>query len=57
MTGMIGGLLDVGYLIFVDVPGYVNFIPGTLMTIVSGSAILLSFWVWWSSRDGTRAGA
>lgn len=57
VTGMIGGLLDVGYLIFVDVPGYVNFIPGTLMTIVSGSAILLSFWVWWSSRNGTRAGA
>ncbi|MEL6955716.1 MAG: hypothetical protein AAFO88_03655 [Pseudomonadota bacterium] len=50
VTGMVGGLLDVGYLVFVDIPGYVNFVPGTLMTLVSGSAILLSFWVWWSSR-------
>lgn len=49
VTGMIGGLLDLGYLVFVDIPGYVNFIPGTVMTIVSSSAILISFWVWYSS--------
>ncbi|MEL7128305.1 MAG: hypothetical protein AAGK23_02055 [Pseudomonadota bacterium] len=49
VTGLIGGLLDLGYLVFVDLPGYVNFVPGTLMTIVSGSAIALSFWVWYSS--------
>ncbi|MCR9134498.1 MAG: hypothetical protein NXI27_00775 [Alphaproteobacteria bacterium] len=46
VTGMIGGLADLGYLLFVDIPGYVNFFPGTLMTLVSGSAIILSFWVW-----------
>ena len=45
VTGMVGGLADLGYLVFVDVPGYVNFFPGTLMTFVSGSAILVSFWV------------
>jgi len=50
VTGMIGGLADLGYLLFVDLPGHVNFLPGTLMTIVSGSAILLSFWVWLSYR-------
>ena len=44
VTAMVGGLLDVGYLVFVDVPGFVNFVPGTLMTIISGSAIVLSFW-------------
>jgi len=48
VTAMVGGLLDVGYLVFVDIPGYVHFVPGTLMTIVSGSAILISFWVWYS---------
>ena len=50
VTGMVGGLADVGYLLFVDLPGYVHFLPGTVMTIVSGSAIALSFWVWLSVR-------
>ncbi len=55
VTGMVGGLADLGYLIFVDLPGYVHFVPGTVMTIVSGSAIALSFWVWLSARPGTSA--
>ncbi|MEM9331108.1 MAG: hypothetical protein AAGA53_07260 [Pseudomonadota bacterium] len=49
VTGMIGGLADLGYLFFVDLPGYVNFFPGTVMTFVSGTAIALSFWVWLST--------
>lgn len=50
VTGMIGGLADVGYLLFVDFPGYVNFVPGTIMTFISASAVALSFWVWLSVR-------
>ena len=50
VTGMVGGLADLGYLIFVDLPGYVNFLPGTLMTFISGAAIVLSFWVWLTLR-------
>ena len=50
VTGMVGGLADVGYLLFVDLPGYVNFFPGTTMTVVSGLAVALSFWVWFSAR-------
>lgn len=50
VTGMVGGLADLGYLLFVDFPGYVHFFPGTLMTFISGAAILLSFWVWRSIR-------
>ncbi len=50
VTALIGGLADLGYLLFVDLPGYVNFFPGTVMTIVSGSAILLSLWVWSQQR-------
>ncbi|MEL6508007.1 MAG: hypothetical protein AAFR29_10240 [Pseudomonadota bacterium] len=46
VTAMVGGLLDVGYLAFVDIPGFVHFFPGTLMTIISGAAIALSFYAW-----------
>ena len=53
VTGMVGGLADLGYLFFVDLPGYVNFVPGTVMTIVSGTAIALSFWVWFSTRQSS----
>lgn len=52
VTGMVGGLADIGYLLFVDFPGFVNFVPGTVMTIVSGSAVVLSFWVWFAVRRG-----
>ncbi|MEM7429148.1 MAG: hypothetical protein AAF441_23940 [Pseudomonadota bacterium] len=51
VTGMIGGLADLGYLLFVDLPGFVNVVPGTVMTLVSASAIGLSFWVWFSVRQ------
>ena len=54
VTAMVGGLADLGYLLFVDVPGYVNFFPGTVMTIVSGTAIVLSFWVWFQHRGPSR---
>jgi len=50
VTGLVGGMADLGYLFFVDFPGFVNFIPGTLMTLVSGTAIVISFWVWLSVR-------
>ena len=53
VTGMVGGLADVGYLLFVDFPGYVNFVPGTIMTFISASAVALSFWVWFSVRRVT----
>ncbi|MEM6890015.1 MAG: hypothetical protein AAF636_18035 [Pseudomonadota bacterium] len=50
VTGMIGGLADLGYLLFMDFPGYVNFVPGTIMTFISAIAIILSFWVWFSNK-------
>ncbi len=51
VTGMIGGLLDFGYLVFVDIPGFVMFVPGTIMTFISGTAIVISFWVWLTNRS------
>ncbi|MEN0001330.1 MAG: hypothetical protein AAF940_10630, partial [Pseudomonadota bacterium] len=51
VTGMVGGLADLGYLLYVDFPGYVLFFPGTVMTFISGTAIALSFWVWLTERS------
>lgn len=46
VTALVGGLADLGYFMFLDLPGYVNFLPGTLMTLVSSAAILLSGYAW-----------
>ncbi|MEO1544267.1 MAG: hypothetical protein AAFR75_09665 [Pseudomonadota bacterium] len=53
VTAMVGGLLDIGYFAFLDLGGFVKFFPGTLMTIVSASAILLSVPIWLSRRGAT----
>lgn len=42
LAAIIGGLADLGYFLFLDLGGYVHFVPGTVMTLVSGLAILLS---------------
>ncbi len=51
VTAMVGGLADLGYFFFVDLAGYARFVPGTVMTIVSALAILLSMKVWFSQRS------
>jgi len=56
VAALTGGMADVGYFIFMDLGGYVNLVPGGLMTFVSGSAILLSGWVWFRSQS-SGAGA
>lgn len=50
IAGLIGCLADLGYFLFLDLGGFVNFVPGTVMTLISASAILLSLWVWISLR-------
>ncbi|MEO0461509.1 MAG: hypothetical protein AAF127_00130 [Pseudomonadota bacterium] len=45
-TAVVGGLTDIGFFVFIDIGGFANFVPGTVMTIVSGTAIVLSLWVW-----------
>lgn len=49
LAALTGGLADLGYFLFLDLGGFVNFIPGTLMTIFSASAIILSFWAYFKS--------
>lgn len=42
IAGLVGGLADIGYFIFMDLGGFVNVVPGTVMTLISASAIILS---------------
>jgi hypothetical protein len=50
LAAICGGLADLGYFLFLDLGGFVHFLPGTLMTLVSGSAILLSFYAYYKSK-------
>lgn len=50
-TAIVGGLTDLGYFIFIDLGGFANFVPGTIMTIISGTAILLSLYVYFKTRN------
>ncbi|MEO1283171.1 MAG: hypothetical protein AAFV69_15740 [Pseudomonadota bacterium] len=51
VTAMVGGRLDIGYFACLDLGGFVMFFPGTLMTIVSASAVILSAPVWFARRN------
>jgi hypothetical protein len=44
LAAIVGGLADLGYFMFLDLGGFVKFVPGTIMTFVSASAIILSFY-------------
>ncbi|MEO0469670.1 MAG: hypothetical protein AAF206_08630 [Bacteroidota bacterium] len=52
LAAIVGGLADLGYFIFIDLGGYAKFFPGTLMTIVSASAIVLSLYALSKSQNG-----
>jgi len=43
IAALVGGLADVGYFVFMDLGGFVHFVPGTIMTLFSAAAIILSF--------------
>ena len=44
LAAICGGLADLGYFLFLDLGGFVHFVPGTIMTIISSLAILTSFY-------------
>lgn len=50
-TAIVGGLTDIGYFIFMDLGGFVNFVPGTVMTMISGTAIILSVIVYFGKTN------
>lgn len=53
LAALTGGLADLGYFLFLDLGGYVNFVPGTIMTIVSSLAIITSFYYHFKNRKLT----
>lgn len=57
LAALVGGLADLGYFIFMDLGGYSKFVPGTVMTLVSSAAIVLSFAAMWPLRGTPDVGA
>lgn len=55
LAAICGGLADLGYFIFLDLGGFVNFMPGTVMTLVSSSAIILSFVAYYRTKDAVAS--
>ena len=51
-TAIVGGLADVGYFLFMDLGGFVNFVPGTVMTLVSSAAVILSLAAYFMGMRG-----
>lgn len=51
LAALVGGMLDLGYFLFLDLGGYVHFVPGTIMTIISASAIVLSVYGHRTTRE------
>ncbi|WP_299519360.1 hypothetical protein [Winogradskyella sp.] len=54
LAAITGGLADLGYFLFMDLGGYVKFMPGTVMTIVSSFAIILSFYAYFKTKAATK---
>jgi hypothetical protein len=44
LAAICGGLADLGYFLFLDLGGFVKFVPGTIMTFISSLAIITSFY-------------
>lgn len=51
LAALVGGMADLGYFLFMDLGGHVNFVPGTVMTIVSSAAIIASLVGWFLERS------
>lgn len=51
LAAITGGLADLGYFLYMDLGGYTNFMPGTLMTLISASAIILSFYAHFKEKN------
>lgn len=56
LAALVGGLADIGYFVFLDLGGHVKFLPGTLMTIFSATAIVTSFTAAYLGRPERSSG-
>jgi hypothetical protein len=55
LAAITGGLADLGYFLFMDLGEFVNFVPGTVMTIISSLAIITSFYAHFKSKKENLA--
>lgn len=55
LAAITGGLTDIGYFLFMDLGGYVNIMPGTVMTIICAFAIITSFWYYFRNRKTVKS--
>ena len=46
LAAICGGLADLGYFLFLDLGGFVKFVPGSIMTLISFFAIITSFYAY-----------
>ena len=51
VTALVAGLADLGYFLFLDLGGFVNFVPGTIMTLICLSAIVFSFTAYFKGKS------
>ena len=54
LAAICGGLADLGYFLFMDLGGYVHFVPGTVMTLFSSAAIILSFVAYFKTKNQSQ---
>lgn len=57
MTAIVGWVTDVGYFVFMDLGGFVRFFPGTVMTIVSSAAVIISLWAYFAGMRQNSSGS
>ena len=51
VMAMVGGLVDMACFLFIDLGGLANFLPGGLMTYVSATAIIFSFYAYFKKKS------
>lgn len=51
LAALVGGLADLGYFLFLDLGGFVKFVPGTVMTLISAAAIATSFYGYFKDKS------
>ncbi|MEO0475175.1 MAG: hypothetical protein AAF085_04270 [Planctomycetota bacterium] len=54
-AAVVSGSFDLGYFLFMDLGGHVKFVPGTLMTLICATAIILAFAATYRSRMSESA--
>ena len=48
LVALVAGLADIGYFLFIDLGGLAHFVPGTVMTLICLTAVLTSFYAYFS---------